>query len=276
MPVKKAILNLTSRKKRNTMVTYTNTSSTGAGNTSLAIGDLFIKGDTGGFVLYSPTEMDLTDNSGNPDTVANQPGRTASTCYMRGLSERVRIQSNSGSPWFWRRICFCAKDPRRFSLYASADVPTIPNGGWASHTETSNGFQRSSINQFVNGTVSGYLVNVYEALFKGQQNVDWNDPVTAPVDTRRVDLKYDKLVTITSGNASGAVRDCQLWHPMNKNLVYEDDENGSVMKEAFNSVRDKQGMGDYYVLDLVVPGSVAQATDILQFKMTSTMYWHEK
>jgi len=115
-----------------------------------------------------------------------------------------------------------------------------------------------------------------EILFKGRANVDWNDTILAPVDTTRVSVMYDKTFTLKSGNAYGALLERKLWHPMNKNIVYDDDENGSTEASSYYSTASKAGMGDVFVIDQFYPGAGASSTDLLQFSTNSTLYWHEK
>lgn len=113
-------------------------------------------------------------------------------------------------------------------------------------------------------------------LFKGSQGVDWLDPILAPVDTSRVDLKYDKTQRLCSGNQSGMFKEVKLWHPMNKNLTYQDDESGEVMTTSVFSVDDKRGMGDYMVLDLFSSLLGTSTSDILSVTYQASLYWHEK
>lgn len=194
--------------------------------------------------------------------------RTATTCYMRGLSEKIRIQSSSGLPWLWRRICFKI----RGTYFNSATGATQ---AFQPYVETTAGFSRQWFNILINNDTS-VSAKLNALLFKGTAGQDWNDFIIAPVDTRRVDLAYDKTCKLHSGNQSGVFTEKNLWHPMNKNLTYDEDENGEEMTDNFYSVEDKRGMGDYYVVDIVVPGKGGSATDIIDFSSTASLYWHEK
>lgn len=279
---RKRILNATSRKKRDTMTTYSNTSSSGA-STTPAQQPLVINASpstsnfpgvvTGaqGLVLFTPTARTLIQFGGGSGTVVQESMRTATTCYMRGLSEHIRIQTSTALPWLWRRICFASKDVS-FRTYQVADTPgTTILGG----VETSSGYQRAAINQSVNG--SGNTQNqIFSILFKGAQGIDWTDVILAPVDTRRVDLKSDKTTRMFSGNQDGAMRESKFWHPMNKNITYADDESGEVETSSAYSVNDKRGMGDYHVLDIFACGLGGSATDQLAVQYNSSLYWHEK
>lgn len=258
------------------MLGFSNTSSTGS-PIAPAQGSLFINGGSSatsslqGYVLFCPTARSLVQLGGTAGSVVQDAMRTSRTCYMRGLSEHLRIQTSSAAPWLWRRICFATKG-NPFRNYASADTPTTTNLNYA---ETSNGYVRLAINQVVNA--SNNTQNVMNAvLFKGSAGVDWTDPILAPVDTARVDLKYDKTTRLMSGNQSGMFRETKLWHPMNKNLTYQDDEYGEQMTSSVFSVDDKRGMGDYMILDLFSSLLGGGASDILSVTYQAGLYWHEK
>lgn len=217
--------------------------------------------------------MDLAAVSGGSNLLVNPAERTAQTCYMRGLSENIRIQTSSGVPWFHRRICFSSRGASAFNTINSADTaPVQPSGN---SVDTSSGMERLWFNSSINNTPATVMAQE-NTLFKGIYNSDWNDPILAPIDTARVDLKFDKVWCIRSGNSSGTIKERKLWHPMNKNLVYNDDENGEGEDTSYFSVGDKRGMGDYYVLDIFQAGAGAGAGDLLNVFSNSTLYWHEK
>lgn len=192
-------------------------------------------------------------------TKFQQATRTAQTCYMVGLKETIEIQTSTNCPWQWRRICFTQK--------TSAFTP-LP--GQNLFLLGSNGFQR------VVNEVNGAKDSLYRALFQGYGGADWNDPMTAKTDPLRVTIKYDKTITFQSPNDSGTIRAYKRWHPMGKNLVYDDDERGGDEEASGFSVQSKAGMGDYYVIDIFRPRVGSTTTDQLLFRPQSTLYWHEK
>lgn len=252
------------------MLSVSNTNSSGNSITP-AVGPAFVNGSNYGMFLWCATGRDLTPgDSGGLAVVGNESSRTATTTYMRGLSEHLRIQTSSGMPWFHRRICFTYKGVVPFRQTYTGDT-----GANQVISETSRGMGRLWFNNRVNNTPN-FINEIQAVLFKGEQGVDWADLVTAPVDNRRVTLRYDKTFTYHSGNTAGTVREKKLWHPMNKNLVYDDDESALTEVSSFYSVDSKAGMGDYYVLDIVVPGTGASSTDVIQLNATSTLYWHER
>lgn len=265
---KKRILNITSRKKRDTMLTWSNTSATG---TSIAPRQdaAYINGSTGGAFVWVPTARDLVIGA-DLAQVANESARTATTCYMRGLSEHLRIQTSTGLPWFHRRICFTYKgiDPFRRTFTGDTGTPQT-------YLESSNGYTRLLFNAQVN-TTPNWNNQVQSIMFKGTQGVDWDDTITAPLDTRRITVKFDKNWCYRSGNANGIAKEVKLWHGMNKNLVYDDDEAGTTETTSYFSVDSKAGMGDYYVVDFFTAGTGGGTADLLRLSISSNLYWHEK
>lgn len=142
---KKSILNITSEKKRDTMLSWTNTGSSGESITQRQDAT-YINGSVGGIYFWSPTARDLYVG---PTLVAkaNESARTSTTCYMRGLSEHLRIQSSSGCPWFHRRICFTAKGSEPYRREYTGDT-----GAAQVFLENSNGLVRLWQNQSINNT----------------------------------------------------------------------------------------------------------------------------
>jgi len=268
MTSRRRILDVSSRKKRDTLRQWTNTTTAGLSR-SITPSPTYTNGTNGGFYIWCPTARDLNDNTGAANTITSEMQRTATTCFMRGLSERIDIQSSSAVPWKWRRICFTLKDP---SVFASGTGATMNYPGYI---ESSDGYTRAWVNAFVNNDAAT-LVNFQGLLFQGRANVDWDELMMAKVDSRRVDLKFDKTRLIQSGNDTGVFKKYPHWHSMNKNLVYDDDENGDTMQSSNFSVTDKRGMGDYIIVDIFQAHGTATATDILRIQSETTMYWREK
>ena len=186
--------------------------------------------------------------------------RTSDICFMRGLKETILLQTNSAVPWRWRRICFSAK-----GLYS------FRNGSVDSF-ENSGGWTRLLTDQ----RPTAYGASLRQIIFRGSEGVDWNDVITAKLDTQRITVKYDYTRTINSGNQTGVLRTMKMWHPMNKNLVYSNDEGGDSETADIHSTLSKAGMGDFYVIDFLQAAAFAQSSDSLLFNTEATLYWHEK
>jgi len=264
------IINMTARKKRDTMLSWTNsTSANQTGSTTYSTNAAVVNGglaDTyAATFVWCATARDNTKNiEGEKGTVYESATRTSSTPYMVGLSEHCEIQVNSGMPWQWRRICFTYKG-----------TILTNTTSFASAIETSNGWTRV-LNQLAGNPGSDPQYSLFVKLFKGQNTSDWVDPMTARTDNSRVTVKYDKTITISAGNDDGVIRKYKRYHPMNSTLVYDDDELGGGENMASYSNLGKAGMGDYYVVDMFRARDGSTASDKLYFRPTSTLYWHEK
>ncbi|AGU67660.1 capsid protein [Gerygone associated gemycircularvirus 2] len=266
----RTILNKTSRKKRNGMLTWANTSTSGTSIPNVAT-NYFLTGNLGGRSIWCATAQDLTVQDGSFGTVALAAARTSTSCYMKGLSEHIRIQTSTGLPWFWRRICFTLKGDDLFR-FSTSDTPTSTSNRYL---DTTGGMQRLFFNE-LNNAQSNTINNHDAIIFKGAKGIDWIDYIVAPIDTSRINLKYDKVTLLRSGNANGTIKEAKLWHGMNKNLQYDDDESGDKESTSYTSVDSKIGMGDYFVMDMFYPGAGGAAADIILVQANSTLYWHEK
>lgn len=270
---KKAVLDVTTVKKRDNMLPRSNLTTAGA-TTTYQVGPAILAGNTSATttdnhptaLLWCATARDLTNNAGNANLRVNEAARTSSTPYMVGLRDDIEIQTSSGLPWQWRRICFTYKG-------------TLPGSGvtttFKPYEETSIGYTRL-LNPVGGNRNGGPAYDLYFTIFAGQNTSDWFDPMVAKLDRTRISVKYDKTRTIAAGNESGMIRKYHHYHPMNHTLAYDDDESGENMSTSYLSVDSKIGMGDYYVLDLVRSRYGAATSDLMTFGPSTTLYWHEK
>lgn len=251
------------------MLSISNTTATGAYRAP-AGGSLQVAGNSNAACLWLATGRNL-QRDGGLNTITDLAARTSQTCYMRGLSEKLRIQTNSSVPWLHRRICFTIKGDAFVNTYTGdSTLLTTP------YNDLSGVGMRRLWQNLSVVTAPGLYAALIGTIFRGASDKDWTDVFTAPIDSSRITLKYDKTRTYSSGNQAGFVKRINMWHPMNKNLVYDDDENGETNTSSYRSVDGKAGMGDYYVLDFFAPGGTRDAADILQVSTDSTLYWHEK
>lgn len=264
----KRILNLTSRKKRDVMLSYSNTTVTNpVGNATYATGPATLRGDQTYIFAWMPTARGLTDGTGITNSVYEVSQRTATSCYMRGLKEAVNIRTNSSNAWQWRRICFTFKG---YNLFPNDNGNNTP---YQYFTQLANlGMVRTMNNLNTNEKGNRLL----DRMFRGTQNEDWLNVFNAPLDTERITVMSDRTRTIASGNDSGVLRTYKQWYPMNKNLVYNDDEAGDDMTPSFFSTHGKPGMGDYYVVDFFQCSDGADQSDLMTVLPEATLYWHEK
>lgn len=272
--MKKKILDVTTVKKRDNMLPYTNLTNGSQGGTTYLDAPAVINATTSSdpnvnhpvVLLWCATARDLDDASGNANLRINEAQRTATSPYMVGLREKVEIQLSSGLPWQWRRICFTYKGPLPGSDQSTSFYP---------YAELSNGYRRV-VNAVQGNRSQGQTYTLFELLFAGQNASDWMDPMVAKTDQSRVTIKYDKTRTLSAGNDRGYIRKFNFWHGMNSTLMYNDDEVGSGTSSSRLSVNSKPGMGDFYIVDLIRSRFGGATTDQMIFGPSATLYWHEK
>lgn len=273
MMSRRRLLDVTSRKKRDTMIPVTYNSPTGDPTNTVTTGTgVVLQGARVNMLYWCPTARDLSLLNGGAGSVGQTAMRTASNCYMRLLSEKITILTNSPVAWHWRRIVFCAKGP---DFHPNVNE-TAPPASRTPYVETSNGYGRL-LQQFDSaGGLGNTQAVILDRLFKGVFTVDWNGVMQAIVDPMRVKLLYDKRVVLRSGNQTGIIKDTKRTHYFNKTLLYDDDESGEVMNTNNYSVENQQGMGDVYVVDFFEANVGSTSSDRLTFVPEATLYWHER
>lgn len=212
-------------------------------------------------MLWCPTQRDratapYADNSEN--------ARTSKSVYLRGLREFSILKTNSPDPWRWRRIIFTAKG-------INAVLPA--NSRFAVETND-QGWTRAMADY--SGSAAAPSRNALEGLvFAGEGLKDWQSPFTAKVDRTRITPLFDKTRILRSGNQQGNYFKNKMWLPLNKTLVYSDEEAGNDVQQGLLSTIGRQGMGDLFVLDLF-DCSTSNNASALQFEPEATLYWHER
>lgn len=256
---RRRILDVTSTKKQDNMQVYTNMGSTrNQGSTTYTATAAILPGGFAEEYCMPFLASARSIHTGTTDVV----NRNTSRVYARGLKENVEINIASGRPWQWRRLAFYSK-----GLMANFGATT----SFFTYVETSNGYAR------VVNEISGQTkLDFYSFLFDGVRTVDWNDPMIAKTDSNRVSVCYDKTMTISPQTTAGSIRSMKRWHPVNKSLVYEDDENGVNMIPSSYSTTGRQGVGDLTIVDLFRPAAGSATSDQLTFAPQATWYWHEK
>lgn len=227
---------------------------------------------------FIPTARSIVASSGAGESNVNDDStRSASRCYMTGYKDRVRLESNTGRNYLWRRICFTFVGEEILLHTNPGDPSTFSLGTlWQL---TSNGYERAITQIFPDaGGSSGSPVwtNLQEIMYKGVIAKDWNDPMTAKVDNSRVKVWSDTLTSLKALNDSGQQWIKNRWHPMHKTLLYNDDEQGGGKLPTELSVNNRQSMGDYYIIDIFDRGSAPDNSDVLNYSASGTMYWHER
>jgi len=252
---RKSILNLTSVKKRDTMLSWRITNDTEQGQ----VGSGLVPAAVGGTFVWCATARDL--RLGESDF--RQAHRAQPSIYCVGLKELMEIQTATDHMWVHRRIIFAIKD-----VFLQQDAP---GAAQTAYENLSNGWARMMKN------TRGAPLNTYIAalIFRGKQDVDWNNYHNAPVDNTRVTILRDTKSEFKSGNGQAIRKVVKTWIPIRKTIVYDDDEGLNSDAKVSFSVRSKRGLGDVFIVDYfdcVTPASGGQ----LVVNPCATMYWHER
>jgi len=265
---RKRILNITTEKKMDSMMSASNVVAarpTPAPASYSNVEAILTGGssDEYTFLWCATARTNAANNTGAIGTKFNKATRTSSSCYMRGLKEAIEIQSSSSLPWQWRRICFTYKGLAR---------EIVAQTGYQDNLLASEGVRRV-VNEVPVGSPRNTL---YDTVFQGERDVDWVDPLVAKTDTDITTIMYDKTITLQTGNEQGMIRKVNRWHPMNRTLLYDDDERGGGVRSIAYSTQSKSSMGDYYVMDIFRPRVGSTSAQQLLFRPLATLYWHEK
>lgn len=215
------------------------------------------------------------DNRTSPTTVGNKydsSTRTAQTCFMRGLREKYTITKDDGSNYLWRRIVFTMKG-RRLHVPTTGSLSDVDlyllqdNIGYSRHTTV---IQAPGLDD------SEYWDRVLGIIFRGTGGTDWLFVENAKLDNTHIVPLYDKTMRIGGGSSDVYMQTKKFWHPFNKNLVYNDDEFGGGKTPSTFSTEGRQGMGDVYVLDILVGAPGLAEGSSITITPESVLYWHER
>lgn len=216
--------------------------------------------------VYCPSMRIIAQKS----NIGDRAARTATTCFAKGFSENMTFITSGGDSWQWRRIAFTAKGGDQAFAYFRSTAVSGSDGALIGYTRLTR-----NLTGFDQPQSTAVWANIQAILFRGTKGIDWTDAFTAPIDNTRCTLRADNRTTIRSGNQNGTVRTFKKWHPINKNIVYDDEENGDDEDPRAYSVTSRAGVGDLYVIDLF-KCSNPTSTDTLSWTTTGTWYWHEK
>lgn len=224
-------------------------------------------------LLWQPTHRNrYTPINNNPTN--SSAARNSTTCFFVGIKESIDLSTTNGQAWLWRRIVF---------TYKGLLIPATNYRDYATReVELSD---ESKLLQRPNTSLPAPLTSdLYEKIFRGRGSntnglipKDWINNITAPIDTTQITPLYDKTMSIRSGNNLGCNFTVKRWHPIRKNIVYDDEEDGTEVIGSPNSTQGKPGCGDVYILDLISGNGVDDVTTgSFYFNPVSTVYWHER
>jgi len=281
---RRKVQDITSRKKKDTF------GPAGGGTAFLppvGRGPAGVTGGAGlnrGYSMFAWMPFARTPQSAQQFNVLNETMRTATQCYIRGLKEKIRIQTNSPHTWEWRRVVFTYQGS---ALVTPEDLPTFGIAQLSRYdtTPTTDGGAYGYIRLLPNlsdTTSSGATANAQihdnfmRQMFRGTEGVDYDNPFQAKVDPDKITIYHDSKRVFRSGNDRGSMWDLSKWHGFNKYLYYNDFEEGDEMRFSNFSAEMKKSLGDVYVIDFIAPAFGSTEDDSLLFNTHATVYWHEK
>ncbi|QCX29496.1 capsid protein [Plant associated genomovirus 20] len=279
----RTLRNITSRKKRDTMIPWRRLDPFTSG--AVALPTLSgVPGSTNPGIqpyvfAYIPTARNIDRVSGAVANIQDDSSRTSTNCFAVGLKESITLNLNGAAGWYWRRICFYFKSRDLMDVSAASGFGTVGAAG-TFYEETSVGFPRAwtllAGQTTPTDNTTALWIQMRSALFRGTYQTDWLDFITAKTDNKRLDIVYDKTRRIQSPNAKGTSRKFNMWHSMRRRLVYNDDEvGGGKQTDVALSSQSRDSAGDYYVIDIFRSNPDALVSEGLEIDSSSTYYWHE-
>lgn len=262
---RRRVNDITSRKMNDTMTSWSDVDASIATGTFNNAGATLTGGTTENIMfVYQPTarsgtNIDGTESKQFPLNV----GRHRSTVYMKGFKENVSIETDTAQTWKWRRIV----------VELLGNPWLVPDSASTSPTFRANGAEGYKRLLTFNGAFND---QVYDLIFRGTNQADWVDAQIANLDRRVVKIHMDRKININSGSAAGVTRRFKFWTPINRNFTFDDEEDGEDTNTSHFAANRPGNPGNFYVIDLIVPGYGSGAGDTLQFTPNCTLYWHEK
>jgi hypothetical protein len=261
----RTILNKTSQKKRDHMLSFSNTTQSDPFSPVYTLGPAVMSFRVGStqpaeFVyIWNATGRPAENSDGQRGSKVDVSLRTSESIFAVGLKERITLETNNAAPWQWRRICFTSKDD-----FGQRDP------------DTSEYFRRTSNGMVRLLRAEAEATYLQDQLFEGARNQDWLSMITAPVSNRHFSIKYDKTRVVKSQNNSGLTHNYKMWHSMRSTIQYEGEQAGETLIDAAVSTTGRRGMGNYYVVDIFTKHGVNDDQSTLRFLPEATFYWHEK
>jgi len=239
-------------------------SNSGASGSAVITSTTGVAGTAGSQSLWCCTaRFSHNIQTGDPNSNALKAGRSAQTCYLVGLAEKVMYSTDSPDSWYHRRITFNYKGigPRTTNAISANQVAFFTTDGSPQRL-----FAPLNSDQvgWLNGT-----------LYEGANGGDWNNTLTAKLDRSRISIMSDTTTMIKSGNSQPVLMTRKYWHPIRKNIQYDDDYNGTSDQSSPWSTQAKPGIGDVYILDQFYCANRTTGLN-LTVNFEPTLYWHEK
>lgn len=251
---RRRILNVSSRKKDDTMLTGTG----GAGN-GVPVQQVDINASLGPLYLAACMTY-MVRAPGAEDHV-----RRDQSVFFVGWRDYYRLYVGGGAGWSWRRVVFMSKD-----RFPDTELPA----------NLTNGYMRRLV--LDNVPTSPLPFSLIETIFSGTRNIDWTDVITAPLDKSRITVMSDRVMRLNPGNDSGKEITSKRWTPVRRTIEYDDEEHGSEVKPPTQTdpgrpwaSQNSHSAGNVYVIDFI-DTMATSAEETLTVRVESKRYWHER
>ncbi|AWX63613.1 capsid protein [Gila monster-associated gemycircularvirus] len=250
------VRDIASRKKYDTIFGATSNDVQSTGQANIFAGT--------NYFMWCPTWRQRRTASTDEHVRANQE------VFMRGIKDRIMVSATFSL--IHRRVCFWSHrriDDARPFVFDNPDVIDAPS------------YQRRNLVALYPNLDE----EIFEYLFKGTVGFDYSEDSRwdTPLDNKRVKVVYDKQYTITPNYAApdgaqfGKTLTRKLWHPINRKVLYDDDEEGADVNGSGWSAQTPESLGNYYVLDIFSTGQYIEGSNdqVGTYMPESTTYWHE-
>lgn len=264
------MLNVTSTKKRDTMLTSLRPFDN-VGVKNGTAGQIQLDSLNGNaYFVWAMTGRSFSQDD-SPNMVAQ---RTKPNTFAVGLKEKMMFITSDGNPWMWRRIVFSMYGTACWQIDSASNIIDFPTV-----STTGPNYQRGFVSMGTDTTGTAYQLqartNLRARLFRGVLGTDYSNYLTAPTNTDRVIIHYDKTRRIDSQNDEGGYKVYKQWHPVRKHLQYADTEAGRDSVPLEWSTESRKSCGDYYIFDFFSPFTIVEGVT-LDFRSDATYYWHER
>jgi len=230
---------------------------------------LTLTGNSTWAVVWNASGRSLGRFNQDSGMYPTEADRHKSRVYFRGVRERLSMETNSNAAWIHRRVVFLDQSEIIRAHMPPDTAQTLLGGA---------GYTRPlwAVLNTAGATEPGATAwsEISDEIYDGQLGMDWASFLTARFDSQKIKVLYDRMRRISSGNDRGTWVTPKYWHPINRTLVYDDDQDGNSINTAPWSNGSRQSCGDVIVLDLFSCAD-GETADEIRIGSEATVYWHE-
>lgn len=264
---RRRILNITSRKLRDNVISLPI-----ADDPTMpgAVGDpKVLTGDNVYGMLFCPSARSSEWKEGT-----GQYARDMTDIFVRGYGERLTFETAGLGNWLWRRIVFLNRSSDLVDAFPAGTLEFESTTGAPAVGQTRPLW--NILSGHSSATTAFQTLEFY--LYQGESGLDWSDRFSAKIDSRQITLLSDVTRPLEGRNGAARFHHFQDWFPVNKTLVYDEDEAGQEKSSGVTtkfSTQAKPGCGNLYVYDILACANGGISNE-LRMLPSGTFYWHER